>query len=832
MTREELAKQISLSTGLSKRDSENVIIAFSQVITESLAKGDRVVYSNFGSFYTVHYPSKVIQHPKLGIAKKMVMLPTNAVKWMPSGNIKLMTNNGEIVDSPTLHGRRQTSPSLAKNTDDTHANQTNDDSEEEILNINVVRTVPPTKSKFVHSDELSKSASSTETEEEIIPIKVKNNNTEAITTNDEIPPVTTDNVNPGGIFEESTKDGGRELSTFDGTIKLHRPKKSFLTKIFGSKDSKETVEPNPDENSGTVSLAGAGIFGHYDHGIPAPASTTQHNANHTKTSDSETFDHINTIKKDLDSSPKAEINRNTSFSATTSDISFIDLSQTSVTKEILQKLPEKIARKYKAVPVEEQNGQLVIAMIDPEDIEAKEIIKKQAQSPIKVMLATESDITRILDQYQSLESEVKEAIDIDPGSSNDKEKHLQKDISVNESISNNAPAARIVASMLKRAIREKASDIHIEPEETEVAVRFRIDGILQKRVILPKDIQLAVISRIKILCNMKIDEQRLPQDGRFSINIDDRQVDFRVSSMPVAYGEKIVMRILDKLSGILTIEQLGIEGNGLENLNKNLEKTHGMILVTGPTGSGKTTTLYALIDQLFTEGVNIVTLEDPIEYRMPGINQSQVNSEIDYTFASGLRSIVRQDPDIIMIGEIRDAETADMAVHASLTGHIVLSTLHTNNAAGAAPRLIDMNIEPFLLTSTINAIIGQRLARKICDKCKQEEEVPEQEVQKIKIEIAKMPEIERKKYESMQLKLFKGKGCKACGNSGYKGRIGLYEVLPISEPVKQLILDKKSTTDIESEAIKEGMVTMLQDGLIKALTGKTTLEEVWRVTKD
>jgi type II secretory ATPase GspE/PulE/Tfp pilus assembly ATPase PilB-like protein len=363
-----------------------------------------------------------------------------------------------------------------------------------------------------------------------------------------------------------------------------------------------------------------------------------------------------------------------------------------------------------------------------------------------------------------------------------------------------------------------------------VVVRFRQDGVLRKTVTLPKDLRSSVVSRIKIMANMKIDEQRLPQDGRFSIDVDKRKVDFRVSSMPVANGEKVVMRVLDKLTGILSIEELGITGGGLERLLNNLKKSHGMILVTGPTGSGKTTSLYALIDKLYTEGVNIVTLEDPIEYRMPGINQSQVNADIKYTFASGLRSIVRQDPDIIMIGEIRDSETAEMAVHAALTGHIVLSTLHTNDSAGAAPRLLDMGVEPFLLTSSLNIVIAQRLARKICQDCKEEFSVPEPEMEKVKAEIAKMPEAERPSDES--LKFYHGKGCKNCNDSGYTGRIGLYEVLEITEQLKELILKKESSYKIQELAIKEGMITMLGDGILKAISGKTTLEEVWRITQE
>jgi type IV pilus assembly protein PilB len=508
-----------------------------------------------------------------------------------------------------------------------------------------------------------------------------------------------------------------------------------------------------------------------------------------------------------------------------SQVEYVDLSKTIIPKTILHKIPEKVARQYKIAPVSETDQDITIAMVDPQDLEAREMIKKMVGKTLIVKLSSEDDINHILDQYSGLETELSEAI-----KTANEEKTEQEKIPLIESASDNAPAARIVTSLLRRAIRDKASDIHIEPEEKDVLVRFRQDGILRKTVALPKDLRSSVVSRIKIMANMKIDEQRLPQDGRFSITVDNRKVDFRVSTMPVANGEKVVMRVLDKLTGILTIEQLGIRGGGLKSLQNNLKKSHGMILVTGPTGSGKTTTLYALIDNLYTEGVNIVTLEDPIEYRMPGINQSQVNAGIDYTFASGLRSIVRQDPDIIMIGEIRDAETAEMAVHAALTGHIVLSTLHTNDSAGAAPRLLDMGVEPFLLTSSLNIVIAQRLARKICEDCKEELPISSIELEKIKVEINKMPEAERPKME--QIKFFHGKGCNNCNNSGYKGRIGLYEALEITEPLKELILKKESSFKLQEEAVRNGMVTMLGDGIIKALSGLTTLEEVWRITEE
>jgi type II secretory ATPase GspE/PulE/Tfp pilus assembly ATPase PilB-like protein len=479
------------------------------------------------------------------------------------------------------------------------------------------------------------------------------------------------------------------------------------------------------------------------------------------------------------------------------------------------------------VPVSEDDKELVVAMIDPEDIEAIEIVKKMVGKTVSPRLTTETDLDHVLDQYQGFESEVKEAIE---DVSENKEEKTKDEHEFSISSSDNAPASRIVSSLLKRAIRDKASDIHIEPFEDEVVVRFRIDGVLHKKVSLPKNIQQAIISRIKILSNLKIDEQRLPQDGRFSIQNDSRKVDFRVSTMPIANGEKVVMRILDKLSGIISVDDLGFRKRDLDLVNQYCQKSHGMILVTGPTGSGKTTTLYALIDKIYSEGINIITLEDPIEYQIQGINQSQVNSEIDYTFASGLRSILRQDPDVVMIGEIRDNETAEMAVHAALTGHVVLSTLHTNDSSGALPRLIDMNIEPFLLNSSLNLVIAQRLARRICDSCKEEITPTPDQVKMIKEELDKLSKTE--KATIGKLKFFKGKGCKDCSETGYKGRIGLYEILEVNEKIKGFIAKESSSDDIKETAIKEGMSTMIQDGILKAIEGLTTIEEVWRVTKE
>lgn len=510
------------------------------------------------------------------------------------------------------------------------------------------------------------------------------------------------------------------------------------------------------------------------------------------------------------------------------NIPYIDLSAITVPKEILALVPENIARKYQVVPVEKKDNTLIVAMIDPEDVETIELLKKRVGLKIEPRITTSADINHVLDQYSGFTGELKELVTAEiPKTKAGKAPAVPKE----EEIAADAPAAKIVTSLIKRAVHAHASDIHIEPLETEVVVRFRIDGILQKIISLPKSIQPALVSRIKILCNLKIDETRLPQDGRFQITIERGEIDFRVSTLPTVSGEKVVARILDKSAGILTLEQLGVSGHSFKVLEENIQKAHGMTLVTGPTGSGKTTTLYAVLDKLMTEGVNIVTLEDPVEYRIPGINQCQVNTAIDFTFASGLRSIVRQDPDIIMVGEIRDFETAQMAIHAALTGHIVLSTLHTNDAAGAIPRLIDMKVEPFLIASSVNDVIAQRLCRKICDKCKKAYQPPPEEIETIKKEMANLESTHRELIPS-KFTLYKGEGCGLCQKSGYKGRIGIFEIFGVTETIQPFVLRKTSASDLATQAIKEGMITMQQDGILKALQGVTTLEEVWRVTKD
>lgn len=513
-----------------------------------------------------------------------------------------------------------------------------------------------------------------------------------------------------------------------------------------------------------------------------------------------------------------------------SSVQFIELNGKVIPKTILALVPEQLARKYQAVPFALEEKNLSIAMTDPENEEAFNAMRKSSGKIIKPFITTQEDINYILDQYSALQSELEELVESsetdDISTVEEKEEKVSED-----DITETSPAAKIVSSLLKRGVREKASDIHIEPSEDEVQVRFRVDGVLRKVLALPKEVQPAVISRIKILSNLKIDETRLPQDGRIQILLDANKIDFRISTIPTVNGEKIVARILDHSKGTLTFDQLGVRGRSLSVLEENIKKAHGMTLVTGPTGSGKSTTLYAIVSVIKDDGVNIVTMEDPVEYRMGGVNQSQVNARIGFTFASGLRSILRQDPDVVMVGEVRDKETADIAINAALTGHIVLSSLHTNDSAGALPRLLDMGIEPFLITSSVNAIIAQRLCRKICDKCRQEAEIKPEDVELIKKEIESLPEPE-KNDASKKHAFYVGAGCVACNKTGYKGRIGIFEILNVTEGVKTLTLKRASNSDILAQSKQDGLITLRQDGILKALDGLTTIEEIWRVSKE
>ncbi len=624
------------------------------------------------------------------------------------------------------------------------------------------------------------------------------------------------------------------------------------------------------------------------------------------------------------------------------DVPFIELKDLKIPRETLMKIPERISRKYQAVLFGVEDDKLQLAMADPEDFQASDFIEKQIGGDVKIYAAMPSDIAGVIDQYKgNIDSEITKAI---KDSSTEEEKSV--DVSPKD-IAEDAPIAKTVNIVLEYAVRSGASDIHIEPREGLVQVRYRIDGVLRETMTLPKNILTAVVSRIKILSSLKIDEHRVPQDGRFKFTLGAKVVALRVSTLPIMDGEKVVMRLLDESSRALTLEELGFEGPSLEIIKRNLKKPHGMTLVTGPTGSGKSTTLYSVLSLMNTPGVNISTVEDPVEYRIAGVNQTQVNPKAGMTFATGLRALLRQDPNVIMVGEIRDGETADLAVQAALTGHIVLSTLHTNNAATTLPRLLDMGIEPFLIASTVNSVIGQRLVRRVCQACRvsyvpsgkeldelradfqvdgalkylQEgkalvappppptEPTPAPEKppaavaddaprhKKLKViqpsheievdksildKIASDPNIinrsagdaakakivstavanqdsqtpaaaapvptvplttpsapapaapiDIKNLKNGEFVLYKpGPGCPECGTSGYRGRLGIHEVLEVTEDIQKLITSHATSEEIQELSVKNGMLTMQQDGFIKALHGLTTIEEILRVTRE
>jgi len=521
-------------------------------------------------------------------------------------------------------------------------------------------------------------------------------------------------------------------------------------------------------------------------------------------------------------------------------IPFVDLAKEIVPTDILQIIPEPIAKKHKIVAFEKSGRNLKIAMLNPEDIQTIDFIKKKTGFKIITCLTSEDSIEVILKQYEkSLKAEFGDIIKRDASEVSDGE--VEEDL---EKIAQGLPIIRIVDTLIKHAILQEASDIHIEPDEKEVRVRYRIDGILHDAMTLPKQVTQGIIARIKVLSNLKLDEHRVPQDGRFKIEKEGKKMSFRVSILPIFDGEKIVMRLLDESSKGLTMEQMGLTGESLEIMHRQIKKPNGMILVTGPTGSGKTTTLYTVMDILNTPAVNISTVEDPIEYRMPRINQTQIYPKVGLTFASGLRSLLRQDPNIIMIGEIRDNETIEMAIHAAMTGHLVLSTLHTNSAAGALPRLLDMGAEPFLVASTLNVVVAQRLVRKLCSNCRKEYKLTSADLNTLNdnyamddiLEAIKKSSILKDKLKEkddwQDMKFFKKAGCEQCNNEGYHGRLGIFEVLEITEEIGKMITQKNTSEEIERQAKSKGMLTMIEDGFIKIIRGLTSIEEIMRVTKD
>jgi len=519
-------------------------------------------------------------------------------------------------------------------------------------------------------------------------------------------------------------------------------------------------------------------------------------------------------------------------------IPFVDLENKEIPKNILQIISESIAKKNNVIVFKKDGNKLQVAMLDPSDIQVIDYLKKKTGFEIVPCLTTEKSIKETLKQYKkSLQAEFGEIINEEPDQDADK-KELKK-------IAEDLPIIKIVDTLLEHAILQSASDIHIEPDEKEVRVRYRVDGILHDAMNLPKQVMHGIVARIKVLSNLKLDEHRIPQDGRFKIKVDDKKISFRVSIIPVFGGEKIVMRVLDDSAKGVTLEKLGLLSDSLERVKRAIEQPNGIFLVTGPTGSGKTTTLYTILGILNKPEVNISTIEDPIEYQISRINQTQVKSKVGMTFAAGLRSLLRQDPDIIMVGEIRDNETMQISLNAAMTGHLVLSTLHTNSSAAAIPRMFDMDAEPFLVASTVNTVVAQRLVRKVCSDCKEPYKLNKKEADELKKRIDFdfiLKSINKNKEDLVEevanfknledINFFRGKGCKTCNSEGYKGRMGIYEVLEISEGIKKMISENVIASEIEKKAIEEGMNTMIVDGFVKAVNGETSLEEILRVTKE
>jgi type IV pilus assembly protein PilB len=519
-------------------------------------------------------------------------------------------------------------------------------------------------------------------------------------------------------------------------------------------------------------------------------------------------------------------------------VPFIDLSKTVLSPELLNLLPESVVQSHHLMPFERTDRLLKLAMVDTDNLQTIDLMRKQFPLPLEIYQTTPSSIDHILQQYHHGVDQELESI----------AKHIQETVTegqtVNvddpkdlERLAQHLPVIKIVETLLDYAVFEGASDIHIEPAENNVLIRYRVDGILKDVMTLPKSVLSGLVARVKILSKLKLDEHRLPQDGRFKIVHKRYRVAIRVSIIPVFDGEKIVLRILDEAAEALDVKKLGFHETALQVLLRNMAKPHGLILVTGPTGSGKTTTLYSILGQLNTTLVNISTIEDPIEYRIPRINQSQVNPKIGFTFASGLRALLRQDPNIIMVGEVRDNETAEMAIHAAMTGHLVLSTLHTNDALSTIARLSEMNVPRYLLASTTNLVIGQRLVRRLCPECHEELMLGTKELEQFQLlddllaVQALIPPSSGHRTQK-EWKFYKAKGCNLCGQEGYKGRLGIFELLEVTPAIAQLIATQAPTDQLQEAVRAQGMITMLQDGLLKALAGITSIEEVLRVTRE
>lgn len=522
-----------------------------------------------------------------------------------------------------------------------------------------------------------------------------------------------------------------------------------------------------------------------------------------------------------------------------SGVPYVNLTNSMVDQKVLSLLPSDVAERYMAVPLAEVQNRLAVAMIDANNVQAVDYLSSRIQRPLKVFMASESGVRHVLDQYKTDLSSVDAAANV---SQQEAAAEASSDI---KTIVQDSPISRALSTILEYAVKSRASDVHIEPLEKALKIRCRIDGVLREVMQLPKSIEPALVSRIKILSNLKIDEHRVPQDGQFTVKVAAKEVDLRIAVSPVVWGEQVVIRLLDKSGNSFNLEEMGYAGRALRTIRKGVKRPNGMVLTSGPTGSGKSTSLYALIKEVKDDTVNIVTLEDPVEYKMDGVNQIQVNADVGLTFASGLRSILRQDPDIVMVGEMRDSETANLGVQAALTGHLVFSTLHTNSAAGVLPRLLDLEVEPFLIASTVNTIIGQRLVRRVSPKRDAYWSTPLETqnilqtvghiLPKTKEDVARVSE--DLGYKDLPLAgqtaytLVKGHDTSATPR-GYSGRAGLYEVMDVTPEIQGMITARASSLQIQGVAIQQGMITMRQDGYLKALTGVTTLEEVNRVTSD
>lgn len=533
------------------------------------------------------------------------------------------------------------------------------------------------------------------------------------------------------------------------------------------------------------------------------------------------------------------------------DMPYKSLIDKKADPESLKTIPAQVSENYQVVCFEKKDKEIHVGMVDPYNSKAIEAINFLAQrdglKPEYYLISQES-FNNFYKQYQNLKEEVSSALEekYEVEEEEDEEGGMslagdetQEIESAPEGELESAPVAKIVSVIIKHAVEGGASDIHVEPMEKETRVRYRIDGVLQTSLTLPQKVHDSIVGRVKVMAKLKIDETRVPQDGRIRLKVDKKRIDFRVSIMPMSGAEKIVMRILDLGKGVPELSELGYDGRSLQVLKDNIKKTYGLFLITGPTGSGKSTTLASVLSILNKENVNISTLEDPIEYYIKGVNQSQVKPSIDYTFASGLRSLLRQDPDILMVGEIRDTETAELCIHAGLTGHFVLSTLHTNSAIDVIPRLLDMKVEPYLLGSTLNTVIAQRLVRRICPKCKTKVDIPEEFRDKINQEIkgvsAKVLKEKVEGYEEgkdlADLPFYRGEGCAHCGGSGYKGRVAIIETIDITKPLQKIIMKKDKNLTLEDVKEDQDFINMKQDGFIKALQGATTIEEVIRVVE-